>query len=64
MNTGLRVGVEAGKEDGEKEEHVISTFRFDVHYVQQDPGGRDSPPAGSWDSRGNSCLEIIGTKEV
>lgn len=57
MNTGLGVGVEVGEEVGKKEEHVISTFRFNS-------GGRDSPPAGIWDSRGNSCLEIIGTKEV
>lgn len=35
----------------EKEEHFISTFRFDVHYVQQDPGGRGSASWGLWFQR-------------
>lgn len=31
-----------GCRGGWRKEHLISTLRFDVHYVWQDPGGKDA----------------------
>ena len=42
VDTGLEGGAWGG---GREKEHFVSTFRFDVRYVRQDPGGKDS---ASW----------------
>lgn len=59
----VKEGWEGEEEDGEKKD--ISYQHSDLMYIMCSTiQEADTPPAGVCDSRGNSCLEIIGTKEV
>lgn len=62
VNTALGVRVVVGGGQGKED---ISYQHSDVMYVMCSKlQEAETPPAGVCDSRGNSCCEIIGTKEV